>query len=164
MSENMFRLRLRNEAHMRSKNGQPPHSTTGAESASSIHGARCAGTSPPSACPPIASTTTAAASGALIQSRRLMDRSSGSSTSSSDTVRGSSAIPQMGHDPGPSRTISGCMGHVQLRGAAAEPAAATAPCPRPSPSVPCPPAPPSSWRNASGSAAKRSLQRGLQKK
>src|SRR5437764_10067843 len=32
--------------------------------------------------------------------------------SSSDTARGSSAMPQMGHDPGPLRTICGCMGQV----------------------------------------------------
>ena len=28
------------------------------------------------------------------------------------TVRGSSAMPQIGHEPGPGRTICGCMGQV----------------------------------------------------
>src|SRR5664280_3213950 len=32
--------------------------------------------------------------------------------SSSEIVRGSSAIPQIGHEPGEGRTISGCIGHV----------------------------------------------------
>ena len=47
----------------------------------------------------------------LAQNRRLMSSSSGL-LSSSDTARGSSAMPQMGHDPGPFRTICGCMGQV----------------------------------------------------
>src|SRR5512143_520955 len=47
-----------------------------------------------------------------VQNRRVMDMSSGFSSSASDTVLGSSAIPQMGQLPGPSRTISGCMGQV----------------------------------------------------
>src|ERR1700722_17433154 len=45
------------------------------------------------------------------QKRRVMETSSGFS-SSTETVRGSSAIPQMGQEPGASRTISGCMGQV----------------------------------------------------
>ena len=28
------------------------------------------------------------------------------------TVTGSRAVPQIGHDPGPGRRISGCIGHV----------------------------------------------------
>jgi hypothetical protein len=36
----------------------------------------------------------------------------GISSSSAVTVRGSSAMPQMGHEPGSERTISGCMGQV----------------------------------------------------
>jgi hypothetical protein len=42
-----------------------------------------------------------------------MSRSSGlSSSSSSVTVRGSSAMPQIGQSPASSRTISGCIGQV----------------------------------------------------
>ena len=54
----------------------------------------------------------------LIQKRRVMLRSSGLSSAAAATVRGSSAMPQMGHEPGSGRTISGCMGQVySVRGA-----------------------------------------------
>ena len=46
------------------------------------------------------------------QKRRVMSRSSGFSSSVFDGVRASSAIPQMGHAPGASRTICGCIGQV----------------------------------------------------
>ena len=46
------------------------------------------------------------------QKRRVMSRSSGFSSCTAVTVRGSRAMPQMGHDPGSGRTISGCMGQV----------------------------------------------------
>jgi hypothetical protein len=39
--------------------------------------------------------------------------------SSSETVRGSSAIPQMGHVPGAFRTISGCIGQTHCVAVAA---------------------------------------------
>ncbi len=48
---------------------------------------------------------------ALIQSRRVMLVNSGLAAAAV-TVRGSSAMPQMGQAPGPSRTICGCMGQV----------------------------------------------------
>ncbi|MCM3878122.1 MAG: hypothetical protein NEA02_17125 [Thermoanaerobaculia bacterium] len=41
-----------------------------------------------------------------------MSTSSGFGVSSSEIVRGSSAIPQIGHEPGDGRTISKCIGHV----------------------------------------------------
>jgi hypothetical protein len=41
-----------------------------------------------------------------------MSPNSGFSSSSPETVRGSSAIPQMGQDPGPGRTTCGCIGQV----------------------------------------------------
>src|SRR5204863_4892536 len=44
--------------------------------------------------------------------RRRMLTSSGLGEPSSDGTRGSSAIPQMGQEPGASRTTSGSMGHV----------------------------------------------------
>ncbi len=53
-----------------------------------------------------------AVSATLIQKRRVMSRSSGLSSLAAVTVRGSSAMPQMGHEPGAGRTISGCMGQV----------------------------------------------------
>src|SRR6266702_11203 len=46
-----------------------------------------------------------------IQKRRVMPTNSGFAESA-DTLRGSSAIPQIGQLPGLSRTICGCMGHV----------------------------------------------------
>src|ERR1700733_4332640 len=48
----------------------------------------------------------------LTQKRRVMSRSSGFSSGAALTVRGSSAMPQIGQEPGPGRTISGCMGQV----------------------------------------------------
>jgi len=41
-----------------------------------------------------------------------MSRSSGFASSLAVTVRGSSAMPQIGQFPGSARTISGCIGHV----------------------------------------------------
>ena len=49
-----------------------------------------------------------------IQNRRVISRSSSFSGSSAVIVNGSSAIPQIGHEPGPSRMISGCIGQVHL--------------------------------------------------
>ena len=63
----------------------------------------------------MASATSGMPSATLIQKRRVMSRSSGLSSSAAVTVIGSSAMPQIGHAPGPSRTISGCMGQVHLR-------------------------------------------------
>jgi hypothetical protein len=41
-----------------------------------------------------------------------MSRSSGLGPESAVTITGSSAIPQIGHDPGPGWRISGCIGQV----------------------------------------------------
>ena len=60
----------------------------------------------------MAMTSSGAVSARLIQKRRVMSRSSGLSSAAAVTVRGSSAMPQIGHEPGPGRTISGCMGQV----------------------------------------------------
>jgi hypothetical protein len=57
-------------------------------------------------------------SAAPIQNRRVMSRSSGSGPSAPVAVRGSSAMPQIGHVPGPSRTICGCIGQVHVPSAA----------------------------------------------
>ncbi len=46
------------------------------------------------------------------QNRRVMSMSSWFGGSSSATVRGSSAMPQIGQTPGSSRTTSGCMGQT----------------------------------------------------
>ena len=75
-----------------------------------------------------------------------MSTSSGLGGSSNDTVRGSSAIPQIGHAPGTSLTISGCIGHVKLAPSGTGAAGASP-----------------AFRNEFGSALKRSRQLGLQK-
>ena len=61
---------------------------------------------------PIAIAISGAVSARLTQKRRVMSRSSGLSSADAVTVRGSRAMPQIGHEPGAGRTISGCMGQV----------------------------------------------------
>ncbi len=60
-------------------------------------------------------------SAALIQKRRVISTSSGLGASSRVAVLGSSAMPQIGQEPGSSRTISGCIGQtysIRVAGAA----------------------------------------------
>ena len=127
ISVNMLVLRFTSDAHPRWKNGQPPHSTTGVARMSSSHGSielhggstsrppRSMPIPPMNACGhnmlPMAIASSGAVSARLIQKRRVMSRSSGFA-SSTVTVRGSSAMPQIGQLPGPARTISGCIGQV----------------------------------------------------
>ena len=49
---------------------------------------------------------------APIQKRSEKSRSSGFSSDAAVTMRGSRAMPQIGHAPGSERTISGCIGQV----------------------------------------------------
>src|SRR5687768_14474198 len=116
ISVNMFGERLTIDAHIRSKNGQPAHQTTGVARANAIRLAARMFTRPPRPGPStmslIASTKTGRVSSPAITNLRVMSASSGFGPSSSDTVFGSSAMPQIGHDPGPICTISGCIGHV----------------------------------------------------
>ena len=116
ISVNMFEWRVTIELHPRTKNGQPAHSTTGVLKINPIQLVTDMSSRPPSPMPsamsPIVSANTGIPSAAAIQKRRVMSTSSGFGVSSASTVRGSSAIPQMGHGPGWSRTISGCIGHV----------------------------------------------------
>jgi len=61
----------------------------------------------------MAITASGMPSATLLQKRRDICRSSLSSAGSPAVgTIGSSAMPQMGHTPGESRTISGCMGQV----------------------------------------------------
>src|SRR5262245_49393016 len=112
----MLGLRLVSESLKRTKNGQPPHSTTGVASASSIHDRMPAGTTSRSAgtIDPIASSSSGVVATTLTQNRRVMSVSSGFVSSSTVTTSGSSAMPQIGQEPGPSRTICGCIGQVHL--------------------------------------------------
>ena len=59
---------------------------------------------------PIVSTTKGTATAALIHMRRV--KSVNSSLGASEGKTGSSAMPQIGQDPGASRMICGCIGQV----------------------------------------------------
>ena len=109
----MFGLRFAIDCAQRWKNGQPAQSTTGAESASSSH-VRVAVDMNVMRWPNIASASTMSDSGSVHQKRFRKSISSGFSPSSRLGIVGSSAMPQIGHVPGRSRTISGCIGQVYL--------------------------------------------------
>src|SRR5687768_12663693 len=108
----MLRLRFRTEFTARTKNGQPAQRHTGVANASWIHDTMRAeiGTNPDISI--IASTVRGAVKTTEPQNRRVMSFSSWFSGSAAVTVRGSRAIPQIGHAPGSDRTTSGCIGHV----------------------------------------------------
>src|SRR5579862_8308255 len=115
----MLRWRFTSDAQPRTKSGQPHQSTAGVANASSAHsmGRRDPACTPGAtdqaiSTPDIPSTTTGAASATLIQNRRVIETSSGFTSSSIVTVRGSSAMPQIGQEPGPGRTMRGCIGQV----------------------------------------------------
>src|SRR5579884_4260631 len=118
MSVNILRLRVRSEFHPRSKNGAPPHRTTGAASASCSQAEAgdisnsCS--QPDPSMPPMLMTSRGMVRPAPIQKRRRMLRNSLSSSAEAEaeTMRGSSAIPHLGQLPGLSETTSGCIGHV----------------------------------------------------
>src|SRR5262252_8074447 len=104
----MFRLRARIDSIARTRNGQPPQSTTGVASTSSAIDRMPAGKRPV-----IAITTSGAVSAADTRKRRVMSASSGFGSSAAvDGWRGSSAMPQKGQLPGLSERTSGCIGQV----------------------------------------------------
>ena len=108
----MLRLRFLSEAQPRSKKGQPPHSTAGVASTSWAQ-AMARGDTIMTECPPIAIASSGTDSAAAAQKRWLILRSSGFSASAPAAgVIGSRAMPQIGQEPGPFRTISGCIGQV----------------------------------------------------
>src|SRR4051812_38664784 len=118
----MFGLRLTRDVQNRWKNGSPPQSTTGVASTNSSHGSGTPAKNPPmptglmNQCGQymlaIAMISSGAVSTRLIQKRRDISRNSGFSWATAVTVRGSSAMPQIGQEPGCERTISGCIGQV----------------------------------------------------
>ncbi len=112
---NMLRCRVRSELQPRTKKGQPPQSTTGVPRAScaqvSVFGKATPARGLPGIISAIAIPNTGNVRQRLTQSRRVMSVSSG--FSSSATSSGSSAMPQIGQEPGSSLTISGCIGQVQ---------------------------------------------------
>src|SRR5271165_5500595 len=119
----MFGLRLTSEVQKRWKKGAPLQSTTGVARANSSQGKielqamKASGQN----MLPMAIASSGAVRARLIQKRRVMSRSSGFSSVAEVMVRGSSAMPQMGQEPAPGSTISGCMGQtysVRMEGAA----------------------------------------------
>src|ERR1039457_6893175 len=111
----MFRLRCTTDCQPLTKNGNPHQRTTGVASANSIHAHTLADNKCCIGMPGRKAETISAsmgtASATLIHSRRVMLANSGFD-SSAVTSRGSSAMPQIGHEPGASRTICGCIGQV----------------------------------------------------
>jgi hypothetical protein len=110
---NILRLRATSDAQPRTKKGRPAHKTTRLDSAACTQ-TESAGaiTRSSPAMPPMLSTTTGTLSRTAIQNRRVMSASSGLGPLSAATVSSSSAMPQMGQAPGPSRRICGCIGQV----------------------------------------------------
>src|SRR5205807_498704 len=111
-SVNMFGLRLTSEAQKRSKNGQPPHSTTGVARRNSTKFRTASERGKPSFSPNMESSKIGSDKAALTQNRRRIESYSGSASTSANTSIGSSAIPHFGQTPGPICTISGSMGQV----------------------------------------------------
>src|SRR4051812_47675374 len=110
----MLRLRLTIDCQARTKKGKPPQTTTGVARTSSAQ-LMTAGDSADTCSgrrSSIAMATRGIVSAVLTQNRLVMSTSSGFGDSAFVTVRGSSAIPQIGQLPGPFLTIWGCMGHV----------------------------------------------------
>ena len=112
----MFGLIFRNDAQQRLNTGQPAQSTTGVAIASWSQCASPRGIawprSRPSRWSPITQTSSGSESAALTQKRQVMSRSSSLGRSSTLTTLGSSAMPQIGQSPGPTCSISGCIGQV----------------------------------------------------
>ena len=116
----MLRLRVRTDAQARTKNGQPAPIATGVASRSSIQFERSGVShSGRQTWPPMSRTTSGTASASANQSLRFMSISSSFGPPSADGVSGSSAMPQIGHEPGPSCRISGCIGQVKIAPAGA---------------------------------------------
>ncbi len=118
MSVNMFGLRFTIECQPRTKNGRPLQRTTGVAKTSSIHprsvGECIRSSGRPGMYSRIAIRTSGIVRTTPIRNRRVMSASSTFSTSSVAPAIGSRAMPQIGQLPGPSRTTSGCIGHVHL--------------------------------------------------
>ena len=112
----MLGLRLTIDSQPRWKKGIAAHSTTGVASASSIQTATRSPIQSRIGRPiigPMVMTSSGMDSAALTQKRRVKSTSSGFGPSSPvGTPIGSSAMPQIGQEPGLSRTISGCIGQV----------------------------------------------------
>ena len=113
---NMLSRIVRNDFHPRTRNGQPHQSTTGVASTSSSQRAVRSPIQAPTGSPsigPMAMTRSGTVSTAPTANRRRKSTSSGFGPSSAaGTPFGSSAMPQIGQSPGPTCSISGCIGQV----------------------------------------------------
>ena len=116
---------MRSESQARSKKGQPPTSTTGAESAScssaKVRKPRACCSRIPAAMSPMARASSTSVGGSPHQKRRVMLASSGLGGSSAlgrpPTTSGSSPMPQMGQGTGDFSRTSGSMGQTQTTSA-----------------------------------------------
>ena len=114
ISVNMLRLRVTRDCQPRTKNGAPPHSTTG------VARTNCSQFDQfwPSSMwrlvrwPPISSAKTGSVSTSAIQNRRVMSATSGFGAASAEPNSGSNAMPQIGQTPGPTCRICRCIGQV----------------------------------------------------
>ncbi len=158
MRVNMLKWRVRSESQARSKKGQPPHSTTGADATSCI---QASGRTPkrrvtgwPGSMSAIDRLKTNITGTSESQKRRVMFSSSGFLSLKMGippTTSGSSAMPQIGQGTGSFSRTSGSIGQTQNTSAPGGGGGEL--------SIPFgPPA-----RKAPGSAANRSRQRVLQK-
>ena len=113
---NMLRFIVRNERTPRTRNGQPDQRMTGVPSTNSAHIAGYSPIQPRTARPtysPIARISSGTVSTKPTQNRRVKSMSSGFGPSSAAGIPfGSSAMPQIGQSPGPTCSISGCIGQV----------------------------------------------------
>jgi hypothetical protein len=107
---------VRTDCTARTKNGQPPHSTTGVASTSwsqtPVRGSSRDSKCSPGTISPMVQITSGSVRMALTQKRRVMSSSSLVSSSPSTTPAGSSAMPHSGHAEARTSRTSGCMGQV----------------------------------------------------
>jgi len=119
----MLSRRLTSDSQPRRKNGQPPHNTTGVARTSWIHtaarGAIKASKAGLAIWSAIAMTSSGNDNATPTAKRRVMSRSSGLAASPAAGSLGSSAMPQIGQEPGAARTICGCIGQVHWPAAVA---------------------------------------------
>ena len=111
----MFRFIVRTDAMPRSKNGRPHHRTTGVARISSIQSSQDAEmieNASGAKCRPIATIASGIVKAAPTMNRRRKSTYSSLGPSVRLMPFGSSAIPQIGQVPGPTCSISGCMGQV----------------------------------------------------
>src|ERR1700681_1028338 len=101
MSVNILGLRFSSDIQKRSKNGAPPHTTTGVASAISIQLRVSDENGSGNESPTMAITRNGSKKAPLAHTLRDILTYSGSARASADTSTGSRAMPQIGQEPGP---------------------------------------------------------------